>query len=530
MKIFVVILFNLFIVKCHSWNSCLPCESTLYRSCYNCFNRFPADYIYAEKVNIICNLTYGIFSTDERFHSIIKSYTTRNCITKVLYLDRYTLWKYLESMSITYARLTHLSPVIFNRSVSFSPILFSITTLNFSHNSMRIINTNFSYYFPSLEKLDLSYNRLVFIGKNTFIYLIYLKELYLNNNHLRRILSINFPRQSLNLINLNHNHWHCSCKSVSILSISRPIPTCYTPIHYKNQNASDITRQCFLRAKAVVLITTNIDQELDLICTLSSTVDIWQNKINKNITLLSAWHTERRRFIPTEYLYALSKHNEKYLICFSLNSSQSKSVHTIIPLNSKSPLLNIVKQAQTISMNNTTNQILITNKSEQELPRFFRWLFNTSKNILPKSIQISNRKVLIFWLILLTCVFWILLLLICYIYRQCQTTKTHQVNHLNKNFPDHQTVFDLKINCRNHKCLCQYNHSTMHLTNSTSLNSIVMSNIEFNKNKYHVRSLLNKSIKSRYAKIKRVASANEFNYNYLPGQFRTIIKLKSLPN
>ena len=76
------------------------------------------------------------------------------------------------------------------------------------------------------------------------------------------------------------------------LSISRPIPICQTPEQYRNQNAGDIARQCFLRTKAILLITTNLNQKLQLSCALSSTIDIWKNKTNYNITILSAWHIE----------------------------------------------------------------------------------------------------------------------------------------------------------------------------------------------------------------------------------------------
>jgi hypothetical protein len=117
MKIFLVILLNLFILKCSS--SCLPCTTKLFRSCYNCLNRFPFDRSHVERVSIICSRNHSIFQEHERFYSIIKSYTTRKCTMKIFYLDQYTLWNYLESLSITYAHLTHLSPVIFNRSLSF---------------------------------------------------------------------------------------------------------------------------------------------------------------------------------------------------------------------------------------------------------------------------------------------------------------------------------------------------------------------------------------------------------------------------
>ncbi|CAF1226080.1 unnamed protein product [Rotaria sp. Silwood1] len=543
MKIFIFILLNLFILKSYSLNiSCLPCTSTLYRTCYNCYNKFSIEYIYVEKLSIICNLTNNNnnnLQEYERFYSIIKSLTIKNCTIKTFYFDQYTLWNYLEYMSITYAHITHLSPVIFNRSLSISPILYSIKTLNLSHNSIRIIDTNFSYYFPSLEKLDLSYNRLILIRKKAFINLIHLQELYLNNNYLKQILSTIFPRQSLNIINLNYNHWHCSCTNVLILSISRPIPTCQTPIQYKNQNVDNISRQCFFRSKAIILITTNIYKKQNLTCALSSTFDIWKNKTNKNITLLSAWHIEQRRPIAIEHLYALSEKIEKYLICFNLNSSQSESIHTIIPLTSKLILFNNTNQNQNYTMNIPTNRTLIIIKSERKLPEIFRWLLNLSKNILPKSFRTSNKKILIIWLILLTIVLLILSFLIYIIYRQHKKNKdNYNINtysqkflHYDKNnSPNHRTIFNLKFNCKNHKCLCQYRrrtHSTMHLAQSTKSKSIILSNIETNN---HIQSSLIKPTELRYAKIKHISSIKDLDNDYLTGQFRTTVKLKSLPN
>jgi len=523
MKIFSAILLNIFILKCYS--SCLPCTSILFQSCYNCLNEFPIDRSHAEEVLINCNTTNFIFHGQDRFFSIIKSYTTINCTMKTFYLDQFTLWNYLEFMSITYAQLKRLSPVIFNRSLSISPILYSIKTLNLSHNSLRIINKNFSYYFPSLEKLDLSYNCLILIRKKTFINLIYLQEVYLNNNYLKNILLTNFPRQSLRLINLNSNHWHCSCTNVLTLSISRPIPICRTPIQYKNQNAGDIARQCFLRTKAIISIKTNINKQENLICALSSTIDIWKNKTNYNITLLSAWHSEQNRPIGIEFLYALGEKSEKYLICFDLNSSYPESIHTIIPLTFKSTSL---------SMNTTTNRTLFIVKPVKTLSPFFLWLLNTSKNILPKSIRTSEKQVLIIWLILLTLAILSFSFLICFIYKQHKKRGNYQVNssshrfvRFDKNSPDHRTIFNIKFNCKNHKCLCQYRrhaHSTMYLTKS---NSVILSNLELNKS---IRPLLIQPTELRYAKIKRISSTKELNNNYLAGQFRTIVKLKPLPN
>ncbi len=521
MKIFSVILFNLFLIK--SYSLCLPCTSILFRSCYYCQNEFPIDRSHVEKVSIDCNSTQMIFHEYERFFSIIKSYSTRNCTMKIFYLDQFTLWNYLESMSITYAHLTHLSPVIFNRSLSFSPILYSIKTLNLSHNLIRLITKNFSYYFPSLEKLDLSYNHLILIRRKAFTNFIHLKELYLNNNHLKDISLTILPRQSLRLINLNSNRWYCSCTNVLTLSISRPIPSCRTPIQYKHQNAGDIARQCFLRTKAVILITTNLLTNVNLTCALSSTIDIWKNKSNSNITLLSAWHIEQHRPIAIEYLYTLSKRSEKYLICFNLNSSHSESIHTIIPLTLKSSAMNTT----------TTNRSVFIVEPVKKLSPFFLWFLNTSKILLPKYFQNSEKKILIIWLILLILALLLLVFLIYFIHRQQRKKGNYQVNsshhqfiRFDKNSHDHHTIFNLKFNCKNHKCLCQYRrnaHSTMYLNKSKS---VILSNLELN----NPRPLFIQPAELRYAKIKRISSTKDLDHQYLAGQFRTIVKFKSLPN
>ncbi|CAF3965948.1 unnamed protein product, partial [Rotaria sp. Silwood1] len=94
----------------------------------------------------------------------------------------------------------------------------------------------------------------------------------------------------------------------------------------------------------------------------------------------------------------------------------------------------------------------------------------------------------------------------------------------------HRTIFNLKFNCKNHKCLCQYRrrtHSTMHLAQSTKSKSIILSNIETNN---HIQSSLIKPTELRYAKIKHISSIKDLDNDYLTGQFRTTVKLKSLPN
>jgi hypothetical protein len=418
---------------------------------------------------------------------------------KTLYLDQYTLWNYLEYMSITYANLTRLSPMIFNRSLS-SPILYSIKTLNLSYNSLRSLTRNFSYYFPSLEKLDLSHNQLISIKKKTFSHLIYLKELYLNNNYLKQILSNVFPSQSLYLINLNLNSWHCTCTNVLILSISRPIPICSTPNQYQNQNASDIARQCFLRTKANILINQN------LTCVLSTVIDQWKNKIIENMTIISAWHIEQRRSISFEQLSTLNNQSDKHLVCFNFNSTYPESIYTIINL----PLINLT----------TTTPMPI--KSTTKLPRLFRWILKIGKNVLPKSMRNSEKHVLIVWLILLTIAFIILIYLIYWIHQAKTNDLSRPFIRFDQNLSDHRTLFNVKLTCKNHKCLCQYRrraHSTLYLTKSIS------SNLQENQSLCIQPSFIEGN-QLRYAKIKRISSTND----YLTGEFRTIVKLKSLPN
>lgn len=521
MKIFIVILLNLFIFKCYCLNSsCLPCKSINYHSCYQCYNKFPIDYIYIEKISIQCsNLTQKslVFHDQQRFYSTIKDFSIKFCIMKTFYMDQFTLWNYLESLSITYGHLTRLSPVIFNRSLSFSPILYSIKTLNFSHNSIRLIDTNFSYYFPSLEKLDLSYNQLILLRQKTFNNLNHLKELYLNNNQLKQILSTNFPRQSLQLINLSHNRWHCSCTNVLILSISRPVPTCHSPSQYKSLDTDDIARQCFLRSKAIILITTTTVNQ-NLTCALSSTIYTWKSKLNKTIQLQSAWHIEQHRPISIEYLHTLSQKLDKYLICFLLNSSQIESIYTIIPLmknfSHSNPTINF-------SMNNYKRT---TVEPSEKLPNIFLWLLNTGRNILPKFIRTSDKQVLVVWLILLIIVFIILSFLLYLTYRQRKYNESYEINSI-----DAPSLIHLKCTCKAHKCLCQYNgrtNSTLCLTKDNQLSkSVILSNMETNET--IVQPLLIEPMELRYAKIKRISSAKDIEQNYLAGQFRTTVTVKT---
>ncbi|CAF0983369.1 unnamed protein product [Adineta ricciae] len=514
MQIFLFILLNTLIFQCSSSNSsCLPCTSTSYRSCYNCVNQFPIDRSHVEQVNLICNETHRVFTDQERFYSIIKTYVASNCTMRTFYFDQYTLWNYLESMSITYARLARLSPVIFNRSLSVSPILYSIKTLNFSHNSLRLLTKNFSYYFPSLEKLDLSYNQLILIRKMTFGNLIHLKELYLNNNHLKQILATSFPQQSLDLINLHQNHWHCSCRNALALSISRPVPVCHTPIQYRNHSAQDIARQCFFRRKANILITTNLNREENLTCTLSPTADVWQNKTDDNVTLLSAWNTEQQQPINIEHLYTLGAGTEKYLICFNSTSSPSEMIHLIVPLTLKTTLLD--------SMNVTRSYFIV--KPSTKFTSLLRWLLNSSRRILPFYLQTSDKRILIIWLTILTSTFVFIALLIYFIYYRRLKNPDYEVHSFSNQFirldgkPDTpRTIFNMKINCKNHKCLCQYRrneHSLIYSSNSATNLSI--------------RPLLIQPAELRYAKIKRISSSKDLGLDDSTGHFRTIVKLKN---
>ena len=69
----------------------------------------------------------------------------------------------------------------------------------------------------------------------------------------------------------------------------------------------------------------------------------------------------------------------------------------------------------------------------------------------------------------------------------------------------------------------------MYLTKSSSSKSIVLSNIQPLNNSNSIRPLLIKPTELRYAKIKRISSTKQLNSDYLAGQFRTIVKFKSLP-
>ncbi|CAF2019899.1 unnamed protein product [Rotaria magnacalcarata] len=525
--LFILIVFNK--ISYGSNSSCLPCSSDL---CYKCFNTLPADRTNVEQLTVICNTVNNSFQYQERFYSIIQSYTTINCSTKTLYLDRYSLWNYLEYMSITYANLTDFSPVIFNRSLSLSsPILYSIRTLNLSHNSLGIINKNFSYYFPSLEKLDLSYNHLILIKQQSFNNLINLKELYLNNNHLKQILPNIFPHKALSIINLNMNYWHCSCTNILTLLMSQPIPKCYTPYAFQYQNISIIAQQCFLRTKTNILIMTNVHKKQNLTCVLSPIIDAWKNKINKNITLLSAWDIEQHRSISLEKLSNSSNQSSNYLVCFNLKSPRSESIYAIINLSSIVSLQPTLFTKFILHTTSTRKPIIIVTESSNKLSPFVLWLFNTSKNILPKSFQKSDKQILIVWLILLIAAFIMFLFLIYFIYSHKAinthpSKKSRSLFRFDKNPHNHRTLLNVKFTCKNHKCLCQYRrraHSSLSLTNSTSTNLL-------GKPTSFIQPASAIPDQLRYAKIKQIPSTKRLDKDYLAGEFRTIVTLKSLPN
>jgi hypothetical protein len=221
----------------------------------------------------------------------------------------------------------------------------------------------------------------------------------------------------------------------------------------------------------------------------------------------------------------LSDSSEKYLVCFKSNSSHPESVYIIIPLPQRSSFKPL-NHTKLISRNSTLRTIILPQK--MKLSPFFLWIFNTGKNILPRSFQKSDKHVLISWLVLLTIAFWIFLFLLYFIYhhktndkRQLSTSRSFI--RFDKIPPhDHRTLFNVKLNCKNHKCLCQYRRCA-HSTKSISSDLL-------RKQSVYIQPSLIEPNQWRYAKIKRISSTKKLDEDFLTGQFRTIVKLKSLPN
>ena len=450
-----------------------------------CYNHLPTNQMFTETLSIHCNLSVNLFdrSYEQRYYSILQTYSIRNCSMKTFFFDQYTLWNYLEYLSITYANLTSLSTQVFQQKNSL-PILYRLKTFNISHNLIRKLNKNISIYLPSLEKFDLSYNQLSYLHKKTFENLLYLKELYLNNNQFKQILSDVLPIRPIGLLNLNHNPWNCTCTNVLMLVLSRPVPQCMN----QNQNASLIARQCFLRSKTNLILTMNSHENLT--CLLTKTISEWKKPISTNQTIQSIWHIEQQRIISFEQLVNLYNRTQIYFLCFNFNSTMSELIHSIIPLK-------------------------LSNKISQNLSPFFRLILKFSKIFLPKIIQQSEKYVLITWLILLACA----LIILIYLIYSLQQLPTHSRSssssrpflRFDRNIHDHRTLFNVKLTCQNHKCLCQYRrrraHSSFYLTPTK---------IPIEPNQL------------RYAKIKRLSSTKIHDEPI--GQFRTRIQFQSLPN
>ena len=181
----------------------------------------------------------------------------------------------------------------------------------------------------------------------------------------------------------------------------------------------------------------------------------------------------------------------------------------------------------------TTSRTLFVLESSNKFSSFLISILNTSKNLLPKVLRTSDKQILLIWLVLLIFAFMLLTFLIGFIYfqrRKARAQRSPSISQLvdsSETSPDYQTVFNLKFHCRNHKCLCQYRrhaHSSLYLTKNRS---VVLSNLDLNTT---AQPLLIEPIELRYAKIKRLSSIQDFpSANFLTGQFRTIVKLKSLP-
>jgi hypothetical protein len=503
-----------FLLVCRHWTngSCqLRSSSSL---SYQCHSSYPLDRTNVEHLDIICNSSdTRTIDIHERFYSIMQTYRTNHCKMKTFYLDRYTLWNYLQTMSINNAQLTRLSSVVFNRSHVTSPILYSIKSLNLSHNALRLLNKNFSYYFPSLEILDLSYNRLHQIRQRTLINFIHLKELYLNHNFLKHILPNRFPHQSLTIIDLHGNRWHCSCSNILTLVRSRTLTHCRTPLIYQHDHVHHIARQCLLYTQANIVVTTYREREENFTCTLTSAIDLWTDRVTSNYTFISAWHIEQYRSMSID---DLTESRTTYVICFDMNSTYPESIVFILNLSTS---VNISDRLQSYAK--PMNITRITLNDEVRLSPVLHWLFNISKIILPRKIRHSPRHVLIVWLILLTLATISFLCLIYYIYQQ-----RHRIYH----GPDHRTLLHFKFNCKNHKCLCHYGrraHSKSQWTKDLASSKL---HEQQRSPSMHRRPTLIEPSQLRYASIKRISSTKQVEQERFIGQFRTLVKLKSLPS
>ncbi|CAF1222255.1 unnamed protein product [Didymodactylos carnosus] len=236
-------------------DQCLSCR--LSSSCYECYNKIPNDLTNIEIFHLICTKNLIIFKDQQKFYSIIKQFSMTNCTMHIFYFDQFTMWNYLDNLSLTYAKLNRLSSKNLHRTPSIpptSPILYTLKTLNLSHNSLRTLTKEFSYYLPSLVKLDLSFNHLLFIKRKTFSDLLQLEQLYLNDNYLKRILINVLPKTWLNsidyqiendnyILELDKNPRHCTCNNLlrlmpNILQFKLKrdkMPLCHSPIIHVNR-------------------------------------------------------------------------------------------------------------------------------------------------------------------------------------------------------------------------------------------------------------------------------------------------------
>ena len=132
------------------------------------------------------------------------------------------------------------------------------------------------------------------------------------------------------------------------------------------------------------------------------------------------------------------------------------------------------------TMTDVGNETVIFVASDNPLPTFLLTFLQLSKLVLPAYFRASNQRVLIAWLLLLTIACLTLLLAIYIIYRQ--------------------------------------NQKYLHQRPSNSLIH------------YPVQPLFIEPHRLRYARIKQLSSRNKFDHEFFTGQFRTVVKFKSLPD